>query len=174
MGILAGIVALMGAIVFALVRLNAAADAAKGLAETAGEAHGLFRRWSWRRKLAPDQIAMIDDARLAAAVMLVAAAQSDGALTGNEQSWIIAECRSNLGLTHTQAVELFAHARFIAKDVRSLDDCFRRLTPLIKKSCRPSERADLIRMLQGVLELDNQPNALEKSSVEAFARNLRA
>jgi uncharacterized tellurite resistance protein B-like protein len=173
MGIIAGIVALMGAIVFALVRLNSTADAAKGLAETVGEAHGLFRGWTWRRKLAPDKIAMINDARLAAAVMVVATAEHDGALTDKEQIWIHGEFRDTLGLSTNEASELMAHARFISKDVRDLDNCFRRLAPVIKKVCGPSERADLIRMLHGVLVIDSVSNDIERQAIETLTRNLR-
>jgi uncharacterized tellurite resistance protein B-like protein len=170
MGILAAVVAAMGVVIALLVRLNSAADAARGLAETAGDAHGLFRRWTWRRKLAIDQLAMVDDARVAAGVMLVTAAQQDGALTQRELAWIGSQLQDTLGLSAKVADELLAHARFIAKDVRDLDTCLRRLTPLVQKSCGPAERADLTAMLRLVIALEHPPGDIEAQAVERFAR----
>lgn len=172
MGILAAIVAAMGVVVTLLIRLNSAADAAKGLAETTGDAHGLFRRWKWRRKLAVDQLALVDDARVAAGVMLVATGQSDGALTQRELDWLMAQFQDTLGLKPQQAKDLLAHARFIAKDVLDLDTCFRRLTPLIQKQCGPAERADLARLLQAILSLDQPASDADRQSVERFVRVL--
>ena len=67
MSILMGLLALMGTLGVILWRLNAAADAAKGLVETADDARGLFRRWKWRSKLAENPLDLIQDPREAAA-----------------------------------------------------------------------------------------------------------
>ena len=172
MAILAAVIAAMGVVIALLVRLNTAADAAKGLVETAGDAHGLFRRWKWRRTLAIDQLATVDDARVAAGVMLVTAAQTDGALTEREQAWLLAQFSDTLGLAPKTANDLFAHARFISKDVRDLDTCLRRLTPLIQTSCGAAERTDLITMLRTIITLDQPAGDLESAAVARFARAL--
>jgi uncharacterized tellurite resistance protein B-like protein len=172
-GILAAVLAAMGVAIAVLIRLSMAADAAKGLAETAGDAQGLFRRWRWRRKLAVDQLAMVDDPRIAVAVMLVVAAQSDGALTATEQDYILGELRQTIGLSAKTADDVFAHARFIAKDVRDLDTCLRRLTALVQKSCGPSERADLVAMLTQIIALDHAPDPLDTQAVVRFAKVLQ-
>ena len=173
MGFIAGIIAAMGVIIALLVRLNTAADAAKGLAETAGDAHGLFRRWKWRRQLANNQLAMVDDARVAAAVMVVTAAQHDGALTQRESDWIKSQFETTLGLTAANAEALLSHARFIARDAHDLDQCFRKLTPLIRSNCGPVERAQLLDMLSAVLALEKPIDEPERQSVQRLAEKLR-
>ena len=173
MGIIAGIVAAMGVIIAVLVRLNTAADAAKGLVESAGDAHGLFRRWKWRRQLANNQLAMVDDARIAAAVMVVTSAQHDGALTQRESDWITSQFQTMLGLTAVNAEALLSHARFIAKDAHDLDQCFRKLTPLIRANCGPVERAQLLDMLTAVMALEKPIEEPERQSIQRLAEKLR-
>jgi uncharacterized tellurite resistance protein B-like protein len=116
---------------------------------------------------------MVDDARLAAAVMVAATAQHDGAITAEEQTWIVGQFRDVLGLSTQQAGELLAHARFIAKDADNLDNCFRRMAPVIKKACGQSEKAELIGMLQGVLAINPMSSEIERQAVEMLTRNLR-
>jgi uncharacterized tellurite resistance protein B-like protein len=174
MGILAAVVAAIGVVITLLIRLNMAADAAKGLAETTADTRGLFRRWKWRRKLAADQLAMVEDARVAVGVMLVAAAQNDGALTAREQEWLLAQFSETLGLSPKGAQELLAHARFIAKDAVDLDNCFRRLAPVIVKRCGPAERADCVRLLNAVISLEGPASVMDQHAVDRIASTLSA
>lgn len=50
MHILAILGAVAGVLLFALFRMQQAANAARDIADAADEARGLFRRWGWRRK----------------------------------------------------------------------------------------------------------------------------
>src|SRR5262245_38196752 len=91
MHILLALLAAAGAIGIILWRLHMATEAARGLTQAAEEAHGLFRRWKWRRKLAQDPLDLIQDRREAAVAMMIAVAQSDGAVTERERRTILAE-----------------------------------------------------------------------------------
>ncbi len=131
MAILGVIAALIGAVSFALWRLNSAADAVRNLSGAAEDAHGLWRRFTWRRKLAKDRLELIKDPREAAAGMLVAVAQMDGALTAGEQVALVAEFRKTFEMTEPQAQELLARSRWSVGEVRDLDRCLFKLGLLL-------------------------------------------
>ena len=174
MSILMGLLALMGTLGVILWRLNAAADAAKGLVETADDARGLFRRWKWRSKLAENPLDLIQDPREAAAAMMTALAQADGPLTERERTTIVAEMSRSFAIPQTQSEEFLAHARFLTRDVKDLDTCFRRLTPKIKNSCTPQEAIDLLAMLDKVAHAESPPGTIEAQALQRLKRALIA
>jgi uncharacterized tellurite resistance protein B-like protein len=96
--------------------MQQAANAARDSADVANDARGLFRRWSWRRKHAKHPLDTIDDAREAAAAMMVATAQSDGGITERERLAITAEMTKRFGATPEQAEALLARARWLVQD----------------------------------------------------------
>jgi uncharacterized tellurite resistance protein B-like protein len=169
---IAVLIAIGGAALALLIRLNSAAHAARGLAETADDATSLFRRWRWRRKLATDVLGDIDDPRLAATAMLVSLAQADGALTEREEAVILAETERVLGVSPQQATELLAHARWSAKDVHAPGDCFRRLTPLIQRHLSPKECGELMDMLETVAAAGGPLSSGDRYAVDQLRRSL--
>lgn len=165
------LLALLGAaatIGMILWRLNAAADAAKGLAETAGEARGLFRRWSWQRKFAGHPLDLIEDPREAAAALMVAIAQSDGAMTEAEQHTILAEMQRSFAASPQTAAELLAHARFLTREIVDPCTAVSRLSKVIVAKTTPDERADLIRMLEAVASTNGPAGDIERQALAAF------
>lgn len=173
MPFLLGLLAVLGAVGVFLWRLNQASGAARELADTASEVHGLFRRHKWRKKLANDPLQLIDDPRAAAAALLAALAQSDGAITDAEQTVIVREMCEKFGAGATAAEELLAHARWTVRDVAEVDTCFRRLLPVIEKACGPREREQLIEMLEAVADANGQPGATERQALDRIKRVLR-
>jgi uncharacterized membrane protein YebE (DUF533 family) len=103
MHILGGLLAVLGGLVFVLWRMQQAANSTRDIADAANEAHSLFRRWGWRRKLAKNPLDTVTDSREAAAAMMVAAAQYDGSLTERERVAILAACSKYFGATDQQA-----------------------------------------------------------------------
>src|SRR5262245_15060197 len=150
MHILVAIVSALGMVGVILWRLHMAAEAAKGLAETASDARGLFRRWRWQRKLATNPLDLIEDPREAAVAMMVALAQSDGAITDRERQVILDELVARIGATARQAEELLAHVRWSTRDVQDVDYCLDKLAPLIKRQCSPEQNRDVLEMLHAV------------------------
>jgi uncharacterized tellurite resistance protein B-like protein len=174
MHILAAIGALLGVLIFVLFRMQQAANAARDIADAADEARGFFRRWGWRRKLAKNPIDTVEDAREAAAAMMVATAQSDGSITERERAAITAEMVKRFGATRTQADELLARGRWLVQDRTDAGEVFRRLTPLIKRTCGPTERADLIDMLRAVAEADSTGDDVVMRDIANLTHSLRS
>ena len=174
MHILAAIGAVLGVLIFVLFRMQQAANAARDIADAADDARGLFRRWGWRRKFAKNALDTVDDAREAAAAMMVVAAQSDGSITERERAAITSEMVRRFGATQQQADELFARARWLVQDRNDAGEVFRRLTPLIRRSCGPTERADLIDMLRAVAEADGRSDDVVMRDIAQFTHSLRS
>jgi len=173
MHILVAIVSVLGIIGVILWRLHMATEAAKGLAETASDARGLVRRWRWQRKLARNPLDLIQDPREAAVAMMVAVAQSDGAMTDRERQVIVTELVARIGATERQAEELLAHGRWLTRDVHDIDYCFDKLAPLIKRQCSPEQHHDVLEMLHSVASVEGRPGEIEGAALARVARALR-
>jgi uncharacterized tellurite resistance protein B-like protein len=174
MHIIAIIGAVLGVAALVLFRMQQAAGAARDIADAADEARGLFRRWGWRRRQLKSPLDAIDDAREAAAAMMVAAAQSDGSLTERERAAIAAEMSRHFGATQRQAEELLARARWLVQDRTDAGEVFRRLTPLVVRTCGPTERSDLIAMLEAVAGAEGRSDDVLAQDIARLAHNLRS
>src|SRR5262245_63114648 len=173
MHILVAIVSALGVVGVILWRLHMATQAAKGLAETANDARGLFRRWRWQRKFARNPLDLVEDPREAAVAMMVAVAQSDGAMTDRERQIIKAELVARIGATERQAEELLAHGRWLTRDVRDIDYCLDKLAPLIKRQCWPDQNRDVLAMLSSVVNAEGDPGEIEGAALARVSRALR-
>ena len=174
MHILAAIGAVLGVLIVVLFRMQQAANAARDIADAADGARGFFRRWGWRRKHLKNPLDAIDDAREAAAAMMVVTAQSDGAISERERTTITAEMMKRFGATPKQAEELLARARWLVQDRNEAGEVYRRLTPLIQRTCGPIERSDLIEMLGAVAGADGEADAVVAQDLAWLTRNLRS
>jgi len=173
MHILVAVVSALGIIGVILWRLHMAAEATKGLVETANDARGLFRRWRWQRKLASNPLDLIEDPREAAVAMMVAVAQSDGAMTDRERQVILTELVARVGATERQAEELLAHGRWLTRDVRDIDHCLDKLVSLIKRQCSTDQNRDVLEMLYSVASAEGRPGEIEGTALARVARALR-
>ncbi len=170
MAILGVIAALIGAVSFALWRLNSAADAVRNLSGAAEDAHGLWRRFMWRRRLASDRLELIKDPREAAAGMMVAVAQADGALTVREQAALIAEFRKTFEMTEPQAQELLAQARWTVGEVRDLDRCLFKLGQQLDLE----QKRDVQGLMERMVLADGAPGPALRASLDKYGRTLKA
>jgi uncharacterized tellurite resistance protein B-like protein len=174
MHILAILGAVAGIALFILFRMQQAANAARDIADVADEARGAFRRWGWRRKHAKHPLDMVDDAREAAAAMMVVVAQADGGVTERERSAIIAQMSKRFGATTQQAEALLARARWLVKDSSDAGEVFRRLTPVVQRTCGSIERADLLEMLNTIANADGDADAIVAQDIAKFSHALRS
>ncbi len=172
MAILLMLVGLAGTLGVILWRVHLAAEATKGLTDTAKDVHGLFRGWSWRRKLAKDPLDLIREPREAAVAMMVAVAQSDGPMTERERRAILSEIVQRFEASAKQADELLAHGRWLTREVRDVDRCFRKLAPLLTKSCHPDQLRDLVEMLDKVSSSDGESGDTERDALTRLNRTL--
>jgi uncharacterized tellurite resistance protein B-like protein len=174
MHIVAVLGAVLGVAALILFRLHQATRAARDIADAADEARGLFRRWGWRRKQLRNPLDGVEDAREAAAAMMVATAQSDGAITERERMVLTAEFAKRFGATERQAGDLLARARWLVQDRADAGEVFRRLTPVILRACGPTERSDLIEMLEAVAAADGRSDEVIARDIAWLGRNLRS
>ena len=172
MHIIGLLTAFLGALGLIIWRLHMAADAAKGLAETASDARGLFRRWGWQNKFAKDPLDLVHDPREAAAAMMVALAQSDGALTERERRIILVQFVQRLGVSGSQAEELFAHGRWLVRDVKDVSRCFQKLAPFVRKTCSAEQVQDILAMLKEVSLAEGAPATIEQDALNRLKQAL--
>ncbi len=172
MSIVLALLAALAGVGTLLWRINAAADATKGLVETASDLSNLRRRWSWRRKSIVDPLLLVDDPRLAAVTLMMSIAQSDGALTAPERATIIRQAMEHFGCSSKIADEMVGYSRFLLAETRDPTNCFLKLKPLILKSCSTKERADLIVMLKTVSDADGSAADLERHTIDQWTREL--
>jgi uncharacterized tellurite resistance protein B-like protein len=169
MAILGIIAALIGAVSFALWRLNSAADAVRNLTGAAEDAHGLWRRFMCKR-LAKDRLELIKDPREAAAGMMVAVAQADGALTEREQAALVAEFRKTFEMTEAQAQELLAQARWTVGEVRDLDRCLFKLGQVLDVE----QKRDTQGLMERMVLADGAPSPALRASLDKYGRTLKS
>jgi uncharacterized tellurite resistance protein B-like protein len=174
MAILGGLLAAIGAIAVILWRLQQAAHATRDIADAAGDVRGLVRGWRWRRKANVHPMELIDDPREAAAVLMVVVAQADGAITERERTAIAGEMTRHFGATAAQVEELLARARWAAKETADPGDAMRRLVRVCREKLGPSERADLVAMLDMVAAADGRTDEIVASDIRRFAQSLRS
>lgn len=151
MGIVAAILAILAGIGVVLWRIQAASEAARGAVDAASDAHSLYRRFLWGRKAARNPLDLFEDPREAAAAMMVALAQYDGALTADEQRTIVAEMQTAFTASTKDADELLARGRWLVRDAGDIDQTLKRLLPSIQKLLGDTEKRELIAMLREVV-----------------------
>lgn len=160
------ILAVLGAAGVVLWRLYMATEAARGLADAANNAHGFFRRLGWRRKFAKSNLDLVQDPREAAAAMMVALAQSDGAMTERERRVILSAMVQRLGTSGQQTEELLAHGRWLVRDVGEAGNCFSKLAPPVKRTCSREQIGELLEMLEDVATAEGPPGGVEAAALK--------
>ena len=172
MHIVAILLSVLGALGFIFWRMHSASQAARDILDTADEARGFWRRLQWGRKVNVNPLDAIEDPREAAAAMMVVLAQSDGEMTERERTTILGLLVETFQASGAQAEEFLAHARWLARDSRDVDNCFRRVQPLLRKKLQPGERRDLVAMLKKVAEADGKSGDIEVESIRRLERAL--
>jgi uncharacterized tellurite resistance protein B-like protein len=172
-GIVLGLLAAFAAVGVLLWRIQAASQAVRDVSEAAGDVHGLWRRFQWSRKAARHPLDMVTDPQEAAAAMMVALAQYDGALTEAEETGIRSEMVRVFGVNATQSEELFVRGRWATKD--STGDpaqVLKRLTPLVERHLDGAERKDLLAMLAVAAGTGNAASSVPHRALDDLTRRL--
>ena len=169
MHILLAIVGALGAVGVLLWRMQMAANATRDIVSTAHDAGRFFRRWSWFRKANANPLDLIEDPREAAAAMMVAAAQYDGALSAREEEAILEQMRAHFGTDERTAADLLARGRWLAKSTADLGQTFHRASAIIRSRCTREEQQSLIEMLRAVAAADGRTEGVVKVEIDRLA-----
>jgi uncharacterized tellurite resistance protein B-like protein len=173
MHIVAGLAAVIGALLLILWRLQQASHAVRDIGDAADDARGFFRRWAWRRKSGVNPLYAVTDPREAATAMMAATAEIDGALTELERVTILRLVMAKFDATAGQAEELLAQSRWLVKDRTDLAETFRRLSPVIRRTCSTKEQSDLIEMLQAVATANGPADASITTDIKWLTQSLQ-
>jgi uncharacterized tellurite resistance protein B-like protein len=173
MHVLAGLVAVIGALLVVLWRIQQASHAVRDIADAAEDGRGFFRRWAWRRKSGVNPLDMVSDPREAAVAMMAATAEFDGALTKRERNTIIRSIFETFSADARQAEELLAQARWSIKGGTDVGEIYRRLITTIRKTCTLQEQQQLIVMLQAVAEADGPASPTIAQDIKRLTQSLQ-
>jgi len=172
---MAFVLAILGAIGAAAVvlwRLKMAADATRDIVEAAGDARKFVRRTRWKSHQNAAKTEVPDDPRAAAAAMMTAVAEADGALTETERKAILGEITTRFELEPKPSDELLAYGRWISRNAGDLAAFLRRMSPPVRTGCTEQERHDLLDMLTAVAKADGPADEIATTAITALKRHL--
>lgn len=129
------------------------------------------RRLSNYQRRVAAQLSAIDDHRVAAAAMMVATAEHDGAMTEQEETIIIEQTMSQFAIDETTALKLLKYAQAAVRKVDDLDLCLQTLAPTIGDQCTPDECDDLLEILADIALQSSDTSAVAISNAIANLRN---
>ncbi len=170
MHILLGLLAVLTAIGVWIWRLRMARqglDAAADIARTVANAP---RRFAFKYKSGKGGLDLIEDAREAAAIMMMEVALARGGPLTHSQSEIIeSEIRTHFDYSIRDAEELAAHAAWVCQSSPPPRETMRRLSQLIVNShLGPKEVVDLDSMLVAVSEAEGLPTRDQLALLQVF------
>jgi uncharacterized tellurite resistance protein B-like protein len=173
MAYLMAVLGALGAVGLVLWRIKMAADAARDLAETADDARKYVRRTRWKNRQKAGEKAVPEDPRLAAAAMMAAIAETDGALSEAEREAILGEITTRFEVSAETAEALLAEGRWLSKDAGDLSSFLRHMDPPVRAVCTEQEQRDLLDMLTAVAEADNgEADPIAAQAIETLRRAL--
>ena len=174
MHILVSLLGALGMAIFVLWRLQQAAYMARDVADAAGSAKSLFRRWKWRRKTNVSPIDLIEDPREATSALMIAIAQADGRISDVERQAIAHQIKTFFGATSDQADALIAQSEWTVRDGIDPSEVMRRLTPLLQRTTTQVQRGQIIAMLTATATADGRLDDMTAFDIQRFAKQLGA
>lgn len=141
-------------------RIRMARDGLHEAGKLAETAANLPRKMAFRYKAGRGGLALIEDPREAAAIMMMEVARARGGpLTDNQSSAIDREIIHNFQFTQAEADELTTHAAWVTNTAPPPAETMRKLSQLIVSSpvLGPKEVVDLNSMLVAVSEAEGLP-----------------
>lgn len=172
MHILFGVLSAVGFAAYFAWRITSAARAVSELADTADGARKWFRRRRWYKRATFDAIAQVQDPREAAAAMMVAVAQYDGAMTAREKAVIISGMTTHFQVDETIAEALLARGRWLAQNSTDLSFFLKQLAPSVERICSTQEKHQLINMLSNTARADDDMDEVTDHAIMDLKRRL--
>lgn len=168
-----GLIALLGiiaAVGYWLYRIREAGDTAREALDMANDVRLAARRFAYKRKHKTHPIDGCDDARLTAAAIMVIAAETDGAITANEQKVMIDQAATTFNCGRVEAEEMIVFGRWLAAQGNNRDETFRRLFKRMISLGGPETVGDMIPMITAVADVDGNS---EDESIQDLIQRLK-
>ncbi|WP_299625485.1 TerB family tellurite resistance protein [Pelagibius sp.] len=169
MHILLGILGVVGVALFWYWRMRNAATAAREVVEIADDMRAAVRRFGYRRKANQNPLDGIEDPRLAAAGILAAFANMDGALSREEIDAIDEACGKAFACSAEDARQIGAYGRWLVQQsAGNMDEVIRRLARNLIGQLTAEERGQLLATIREIAEIED--GALSDAQEDSFRR----
>ena len=149
-------------------RIKAATDAVQDLGDLAKQAANLPRKLRFQRLAGKTGLLAIDDAREAAAILLMEMARSGGEVSSTQKQVMAEQIASNLGLSVDDAEAMVVHAGWVLRDSPLSDAVIRRMCPILIKQVGETEIRGLDQMLLAVARAEGEPTGDQMELLRAF------
>jgi uncharacterized tellurite resistance protein B-like protein len=166
MHILLGLVGAVAAIGFWIYRIRAAADAAREVADLAGEAANLPRKLRFRGKARRKGLDVIDDPREAAGVLMLCVLRIDGEVTPAHKEAVTGQMVTGFELDRDAAEEILARASWHVSEMVDETNAINKMVDFIIERVGRDEMPVLMRMLEAVAASDGEPSAHQQAYIK--------
>lgn len=171
MQFLIGILGILAAIGVWSWRIHMARQGARHALDMARTVANAPRRIAFKYKAGQGGVALIEDPREAAAIMMVEIARARGGpLTAQQSAVIEGEIMQAFSFTKDEAESLSAHAAWVTNNAPNPTEMMRKLSQLIvsAKQLGPKEVIDLDAMLVAVSEAEGAPTRDQLTLLQVF------
>lgn len=159
MHIILGILGVLAAVGFWAYRVDMAARGARELADLAGTAANLPRKMRFQHKARRKGLAVVDDPREAATILMLGLARVAGEVSVEQKLAIRQQAATHFDMDEAGADELVARASWAMSDLANPEDAIPRMIDLIAERVDLSERDSLMAMLKAVALTEGEANA---------------
>lgn len=164
MHIVAGLVAVISAIAFFIIRAGMVASAGRELGDVATTALGAARRARFRRKATRSPLTQLEDPREGVVALMVAIAKTEGDITEKQMaimSKIVTE-----RLEFEDPHEIIAHARWLTTDVTEPGLVVQRVSKYLVSACTPEQKSDIMEILNEVANITAAATPLQIQAIQ--------
>jgi len=149
-------------------RIKATTDAVQEIGDLAKQAANLPRKLRFQRLAGKTGLLAIDDAREAAAILLMEMARSAGEVSSTQKQVMADQIATNLGLSAEDAGVMVVHAGWVLRDSPLSEAVIRRMCPILIKQVGEKELRDLDHMLLATARAEGEPTGDQLELLRAF------
>ena len=170
MVVVIGVLAVLGGILFWILRANMAVRAVRELDQ---DTKGVRRRIKHAvQDMIGTPLGRVSDPRLAAAILMIQLVRAEGPMVADEKTAILDVLATKLGVSEPDA--LFERAWGYTHAARPFSYFADELLPLLRRQLTSDECRDLLDMLQRVADAEASPSELQNEAITRLRKRLRA
>ncbi|AZU02569.1 hypothetical protein X907_0018 [Glycocaulis alkaliphilus] len=164
------ILGVLGTAAFIFWRIHIASQAARDLADLAGEAANLPRKMRFRSKANRRAVETIDDPREAAAVLIFGVAACAGPITEPDRAAMTHDMARLFGISEADATELAARAAWHVSGMVDPLNAVNRLTDIVVENAGNEALSSLSPVLQASAARTEMQSADQSAFIAKFRR----